>query len=82
MRLSILNKFENWRTEFDCNSYEDQHETCFITDLRDPPPSQICTFLTNVLCHNILWVRVMSIKVYIFGKEINRRIYLWPRILP
>ena len=24
----------------------------------------------------------MSVKVYIFGKEINRRIYLWPRIWP
>ena len=29
---------------------------------------------------NVLWVRVMSVKVYIFGKEINRIIYLWPRI--
>ena len=24
----------------------------------------------------------MLVKVYIFGKEINRRIYLWPQILP
>ena len=51
-----------------------------IVVLRDPQPSQICPFLTNVLCHNFLWVRAMSVKVYIFGKEINRRIYLWPRI--
>ena len=29
-----------------------------------------------------LWVRVMSVKVYSFGKQITRRIYLWPRILP
>ena len=24
----------------------------------------------------------MTVKVYIFGKEITRRIYLWPQILP
>ena len=39
--------------------------------LRDPQPSQIGPFVTNILGHDLLWVRVMSVKVYIFGKEIT-----------
>ena len=26
-------------------------------------------YLTNVLWHNLLWVRVMSVNIYIFGME-------------
>ena len=45
-------------------------------------PSPLRQFLKNVMFHNFLWVRVMSVKVSIFGKEITRKIYLWPRIVP
>ena len=31
-------------------------------------PRKFGPFLTNVLCSNFLWVRVMSVKVYVFGK--------------
>ena len=48
---------------------------------KGPATLAMLPFLTNVLCHNFLWVRVMSVKVYIFGKEINRRNYLWPQNL-
>ena len=44
-------------------------------DLRGPLPSQFRQFKKNVLCHNLLWERVMSVKVYIFGKGITRSIY-------
>ena len=38
--------------------------------LRGPLPSQFRPFLNNVLCHNLLCERVMSVKVYIFLKEL------------
>ena len=50
--------------------------------IKVPATSQFCQFFKNILCHNFLLVRVMSVKVYIFGKEIMRRIYVWPRIFP
>ena len=44
----------------------------------------ILPIFKNVLCHRPITFcgeRVMSVKVYIFGKEITHRIYLWPWII-
>ena len=42
-----------------------------ISHLKGGSTLAILPILTNNLCHNFLKVRVMSLKVYIFGKEIN-----------
>ena len=44
--------------------------------------SQIILLIKRTATLAISWERVMSVKVYIFGKEITRKIYLWPWILP
>ena len=49
----------------------DQKMCNVLLELRARYPRKFRPFSTIVLCHNFLWKRIMSVRVYIFGKEIN-----------